>query len=87
MGSTEREFRAQATEPFDAREALHTRVGAKWDGVPMELDIFVLKKDGCVYDFVYMSPPASFDAGVTEFEPFVRGFRTLEGSGTVGTVG
>ena len=84
IGSTEREFRSQAVEPFDNREAMHTHVRAKWDGVPMELDLFVMKKDGCVYDFVYMSPPAHYESGTTEFETFVKGFRTLPGSGTVG---
>jgi hypothetical protein len=84
MGSTEREFRSQAAEPFDRREALHTRVGAKWDGVPLELDVFVMKKDGCVYDFVYLCPPDQIEAGAVEFESFVHGFHTLEGSGVVG---
>jgi hypothetical protein len=84
MGSTEREILSERVEPFDRREALHTKMHAKWDGVPMALDIFVLKKDGCVYDFVYMAPPPSFDAGALEFESFVKSFRTLPGSGVVG---
>lgn len=85
MGSTAREVATQATEPFDRREALHTRGSAKWDGVPMAHDIFVLKKDGCVYDFVYTGEPSHAEAGVPAFEQFVRGFRTLPGSGVVGS--
>lgn len=84
MGSTARELVSQETEPFDGREAMHTRMRAKWDGVPMALDIFVLKKDGCVYDFVYMGDPASHESGWREFESFVRGFRTLPEAGVVG---
>jgi hypothetical protein len=83
MGSTERKVVAQETEPFDGREALHTKMNAKWDGVPMAFDIFVAKKDGCTYDFVYMGDPTAFEAGAGEFEAFVRGFHTLPGSGTV----
>ena len=83
MGSTAREVLSQQTEPFDAREALHTKVRAKWDGVPISVDIYVMKKDGCVYDFAYMGDPDAYDAGVAEFERFVRSFRTLPGSGTV----
>jgi hypothetical protein len=83
IGSTERETVSQEVEPFDGREALHSKVRAKWDGVPMALDIYVLKKDGCVYDFVYTSKPATFDAGASAFEPFVRSFRTLPGSGVI----
>jgi len=87
MGSTARELLSQETEPFDGREALHTRMRAKWDGVPIALDIFVMKKDGCVYDFVYMGDPAHHEAGFGEFEAFVRGFRTLPEAGIVGRGG
>lgn len=83
MGSTAREVVVQETEPFDGREALHTKMRARWDGVPISLNIYVAKKDGCIYDFVYMGDPTAFEAGSREFEPFVRGFRTLPGSGTV----
>lgn len=83
MGSTAREVVSQQTEPFDGREALHTRMRAKWDGVPIALDIYVAKKDGCIYDFVYMGEPNAFEAGSRDFEAFVQGFHTLPGSGTV----
>ena len=33
------------------------------DGVPMAYDIFVLKKDGCVYDLVYVAPPDAAGQG------------------------
>jgi hypothetical protein len=84
IGSTAREVVSQEAEPFDGREALHTRLRAKWDGVPIAFDIFVMKKDGCVYDFVYMGDPTAFDAGSRDFQAFVRGFRTLPGSGIIG---
>lgn len=84
IGATEREIVSEKVVPFDRREALHTTMRVKWDGVPMELDIFVLKKDGCVYDFVYLAPPPTFDAGAPAFESFVKSFRTLPGSGVVG---
>jgi len=84
IGATEREYLSQATEPFDGREALHTKLKAKWDGVPMHIDVYVLSKDGCVYDFVYLGSPNGFEHGAPAFESFVRGFRTLPGSGVVG---
>ncbi len=87
MGSTVREVVTQETEPFDGREALHTKMRAKWDGVPIAFDIYVAKKDGCIYDFVYMGDPSAYDEGTQAFEGFVRGFRTLPGSGTVSGTG
>ena len=86
MGSTARDVVSQEVEPFDGREALHTKMRARWDGVPIAFDIYVAKKDGCIYDFVYMGDPAAFDVGSRQFEGFVRGFRTLPQSGTVGSL-
>lgn len=84
MGATERDYQSQETIPFDGREAMHTKLKAKWDGVPMGIDVFVLAKDGCTYDFVYFGPEGSFEGGAAAFEAFVKGFRTLPGSGVVG---
>lgn len=87
MGTTEREISGQETIPFDGREAMHTRLRAKLDGVPMEYDIFVLKKDGCIYDFVYVADPSKLskgenEAGKADFERFTATFRTLPGAGS-----
>ena len=82
MGTTAREITSEETIPFDGREALHTRMSAKLDGVPRAYDLYVLKKDGCVYDFAYVAEPQSFEAGVPGFERFVSGFHTLDGGGS-----
>jgi hypothetical protein len=76
MGTTDRAFDAEDTIPFDGREAMHTLLRAKLDGVPMQYDIYVMKKDGCVYDLVYVAPPGSFAGGAAAFEPFATGLRT-----------
>ena len=73
MGTTERDFLDQKTIPFDHREALHTLMRAKLDGVPMQYDIYVMKKDGCVYDLVYVAPPDRFAEGAPDFERFALG--------------
>lgn len=73
MGTTEREYDSQETIPFDGREAMHTLMRAKLDGVPMQYDIYVMKKNGCVYDLVYIAPPERFSQGAPAFEAFARG--------------
>jgi hypothetical protein len=82
MGTTEREFLSAETIPFDGREARRSVVSAKLDGVPMVYRIYVLKKDGCVYDFVRVTPPAHAEPGAPEFHEFVSGFRTIGGGAT-----
>ena len=81
LGTTERAVESQQTIPFDGREALHTVMRAKLDGVVMSYDIFVLKKDSCVYDFVYVAMPDRFAEGAPAFERFVMGVHTVPAAG------
>jgi hypothetical protein len=73
MGTTDRTIDKQEVVAFDGREALHTVLEAKLDGVAMRYDIYVLKKDGCVDDLVYVAPPDRFADGAAEFERFAEG--------------
>jgi len=73
---TERETIEETVVPFDGREALHTVMTAKLDGIPLKFDVWVLKKDGCVYDLYYLAPPDRFDRGLDGFTRFVQGFST-----------
>jgi hypothetical protein len=74
---TEREIADQRVVPFDHREAMRTILTAKLDGVPMKFEVWVLKKDGCVYDLALAAAPAHFDRGAQEFERFVGAFVTV----------
>jgi hypothetical protein len=74
IGYTERKIDKQETVPLAEREALRTRVDAKLDGVPMALDLYVLKRNGCIFDLSYAAPPASFERGTADFATFVGGF-------------
>jgi hypothetical protein len=85
MGTTEREIASQETVPFDGREAMHTLLRAKLDGVPMQYDIYVMKKDGCVYDIVYVAAPDNFVEGAQDFERFARGVRAFSSPRAVGS--
>ncbi|HEU4413085.1 MAG TPA: hypothetical protein VFS43_48030 [Polyangiaceae bacterium] len=73
---TEREVEEERLLPFDGREALSTTLRAKLDGVPKRFTALVLKKDGCVYDFVLVSEPGSFPRARADFDRFVMGFHT-----------
>jgi len=80
IGFTERDIKEQTLVPLDAREAMRTHVHAKLDGVPRELLFYVLKKDGCVYDFALIAPPGDpFSRASVSFEAFVRRFHAQGG--------
>ena len=55
------------------RKYVSANIG-KLDGVPKYFLVYVLKKDGCVYDFWRISEPGAGD--VAPFEAFVKGFAT-----------
>jgi hypothetical protein len=59
---------------LDGRRALRVHVLAELDGVPVELDVVVLKKDGCTYDFVLIGGRDAFVERRADFENFFRGF-------------
>jgi hypothetical protein len=74
---TERDVVSEEVVPFDGREALHTVVIAKLDGIPKQFDVWVLKKDRCVYDLYCIADPADFNDAVGPFREFVQGFATV----------
>jgi hypothetical protein len=73
---TERTQTSQTSVSLDGREALRTEVTAALDGVKKQYLVYVLKKDSCVYDFMYISADPE-QAARAEFERFVQGFATL----------
>jgi hypothetical protein len=75
---TERTLTSQGSVSLDGREALRTEVTAALDGVKKHYLVYVLKKDSCVYDFMYITAEPDAVAGTrAEFERFVQGFATV----------
>jgi len=71
---TDRRLEDQELVPLDGREALRTEMTAKLDGVEKHFHVVVLKKDGCVYDFLQIANHRQDPEGFLEF---VRGFSSL----------
>lgn len=74
---TDRVVENQVKIELDGREALHTELNAKLDGVERRLTVFVMKKNGCVYDFWHVAPPDAPPEGRRQFVAFVQGFSTI----------
>lgn len=71
---TDRQQQSQEELTLDGRGALRTELVGKLDGVPKHFLVYVLKKDGCVYDFWRIADSKAGD--VAPFEAFVKGFAT-----------
>ena len=74
---TERSLVSQTNVSLDGREALRTEISAALDGVKKQYLVYVLKKDSCVYDFMYIAADSA-PGSRAEFERFVQGFAALE---------
>src|SRR6478735_1904074 len=74
---TEREQISQTKVSLDGREALRTELNAALDGVKKRYLVYVLKKDSCVYDFMYIASDSAPGSNA-DFERFVQGFAALE---------
>lgn len=74
---TDRQLQNERMVNLDGREALRTELLAKLDGVPRHFVVYVLKKDGCVYDFLHLASEQNV-ASVAAFDGMVQGFSTLK---------
>ena len=78
FGTRERKYRVEEVVTLDGRGALHSIVDLELDGVPLTLEVYLLKKDGCVYDLSRISSRTSFERGRPQFQALVSGFRVLQ---------
>ncbi len=65
----------QAEVTLIDRAALRTVVDAKLDGIPRRNELWVVKKNGCLFDLRYSAGASDFAAGQADFAAVVRGFR------------
>jgi hypothetical protein len=72
---TDRKLVKQERFELAGRAALRSELIAALDGVSLRYLVIVLKKDGCVYDFMRVT--GGKGSGDAEFERFIGGFETL----------
>lgn len=62
------------TLSLDGRPALRARSRRAVDGVPLQYDAVIVKKHGCSFDFLLVTPPVHTATTTLVFETFVHGF-------------
>lgn len=75
FGITQRTYLTDEEVTLDGRGARHVRVDGELDGVPLRLEIYLLVREGCVFDLSYVSQPSAPASAV--FERFVHGFHVI----------
>jgi len=72
-------IKSQKDFQLDDRAAQRTLVEGKLDGAAVVMDAVVMKKNECVFDFVYTSLPADYQEGKADFESLYQGFKYISG--------
>lgn len=74
IGFDERTLTDRKPFTLDGRAALRSFYDVSIDGVPAEVEVVVLKKNGCIHDFTYVSPRGQRAAQQAAFDALVSGF-------------
>jgi hypothetical protein len=77
FGTRERFYRTEDVVTVDGRGALHNVIDLELDGVPLTLEVYLVTKDGCVYDITRVSSREGFEPGRAALTAFVRSFQVL----------
>ena len=75
--TTNRRFLTEEVVTLDGRGAHHAVVQAELDGVPLEIELYVLKKDGCVFDLGHIRSRSAPPEARAQFAAFVQRFAVL----------
>lgn len=76
FGSTQRVYLVDEERTLDGRGARHTVVQAELDGVPVQLELYVLVHQRCVFDLSHVGRAGA--AADPDFARFVQGFHVDE---------
>ncbi len=74
IGFDQRQLTDRKSFTLDGRAALRSNYDVSIDGVPAEIEVVVLKKNGCVHDFTYVSPKGTRPAQQATFDALIAGF-------------
>jgi len=72
FGLTDKQIEFQEPVSDPAGNGMRTRLRARLDDRPVEVEGRTLRYGGCLYDFMYVAPPERFAEGESDFAAFVR---------------
>jgi hypothetical protein len=77
FGLQDRQIQERETIQLHDTQAVRTTLHARLDDTPVEVEGVTFRRNGCLYDFVYVAPPAGFAQGRGDFEAFVQSWSPL----------
>lgn len=77
FGLREKRIQRRERVSLQGAEGVRTWLVAELDGAPVAVEGVTLRRGGCLYDFMYVAPPATFARGQSDFQTFVESWRPL----------
>ncbi len=80
FGLRDSELRSKGPVVVADADGIRTRLVARLEQEPVEVETVTLRHRACLYDFLYVAPPATFALGKLDFESFVHSWAPAAGS-------
>jgi hypothetical protein len=77
FGLQDRHNQKRETIRLHDAPAVRTSLRARLDDGPVEVEGVTFRRGACLYDFIYVAPPAEFPQGRADFEAFVQSWTPL----------
>jgi len=71
FGLSQAEIETREPMVLSGASGMRTRLRARLDDRPVEVDGITVRLQGCLYDFMYVAPPDRFERGRADFDAFV----------------
>ena len=75
FGLRQVEWLRQGPIMLDGVAGLETVVRGKVEGVPVQVRSVVIRQKGCLYDLLFVAPPATFEARGADFDALLTGWQ------------
>jgi hypothetical protein len=72
FGLSHAEIETREPVALSGASGMRTRLRARLDDRPVEVDSVTVRFQGCLFDFMYVAPPDRFGRGRTDFDVFVQ---------------
>jgi hypothetical protein len=72
FGLRDKRLQSRESVALTNADGIRTRLIARLEGMPVEVDALTLRHQACLYDFLYVAPPVNFAEGQKDFDAFVR---------------
>ncbi|HSD52077.1 MAG TPA: hypothetical protein VLG48_11780, partial [Candidatus Methylomirabilis sp.] len=77
FGLQAKRIQSRETIRLGGTEGVRTRLVARLDDVLVEVEGITVRRGDCLYDFMYVAPPATFHLGQADFQTFVDSWSPL----------